>query len=52
MPDSVRPPRYLPDLDTRHNLGVRVVMSAAEEIAKAKGQHVTAIIGPRERSGR
>ncbi|MDP8999939.1 MAG: hypothetical protein M3O46_07490 [Myxococcota bacterium] len=60
MPDNTRPPRYLIDPDQRPTLGVRVLMTAVEEMARAKaiqrfrvvykmndrGEHVIALIFP------
>jgi hypothetical protein len=60
MPDNTRPPRHLVDPDPRPTLGVRAVMAAVEEVARAKklvafrvaykrnaqGEHVVALIFP------
>jgi hypothetical protein len=60
MPDNTRPPRNLIDPDRRPTLGVRAVMTAVEELARARGlegfrvlykrnsaeQHVVALIFP------
>ncbi len=60
MPDNTRPPRYLADPDPRPPLGVRAVMTAVEDVARARkiagfrvaykanraGEHVVALIFP------
>jgi hypothetical protein len=60
MPDNTRPPRHLIDPDPRPTLGIRAVMDAVEEVARAKklvdfrvaykrnsqGEHVVALIFP------
>jgi hypothetical protein len=60
MPDNTRPPRHLVDPDPRPTLGVRALMAAVEEVARAKGlrefrvgykrndrdEHVVALIFP------
>jgi hypothetical protein len=60
MPDNTRPPRHLVDTDPRPTLGVRAVMSAVEDLARARhlagfrvaykpnaqGEHVVALIFP------
>jgi hypothetical protein len=60
VPDNTRPPRHLVDPDPRPTLGVRALMSAIEDVVRARnvasariaykrnaqGEHVVAIIFP------
>jgi len=64
VPDNTRPPRQLVDPDPRPTLGVRALMSAIEELARARelsgfrvaykqnarGEHVVALIFPPPRA--